>query len=45
MVQPFRFYALFGNNVWLNIPGAIASLYYGMIIPASVKRVTLPQIS
>ncbi|GBE94423.1 DUF4383 domain-containing protein [Nostoc cycadae] len=39
----FGFMPLFGNNVWVNFLSAIASAYYGLVIPSKVAGVNLSQ--
>ncbi|MUG98824.1 DUF4383 domain-containing protein [Scytonema sp. UIC 10036] len=39
----FGLMPLFGNNVWFNALAALASIYYGFIIPAKVKGVNVSQ--
>jgi hypothetical protein len=37
----FGLMPLFGNNVWFNALTALATTYYGFIIPAKVKGVSV----
>jgi hypothetical protein len=39
----FGLMPLFGNNVWLNALSAIATAYYGFVIPAKVADTSVSQ--